>query len=32
MTTANDGEHNKDNNNNIIKYFEFNRDRILDFA
>jgi hypothetical protein len=32
MTTANDGEHNKDNNNNIIKYFEFNMDSLLDLA
>ena len=28
ITTANDGEHNKDNNNNITKYFEFNKDSL----
>ena len=32
MTTTNDREHNKDNNNNITKYLESNKDRILDLA
>jgi hypothetical protein len=32
IPNTNDGEHNKDNNNKIIKYFEFNKDSILGLA
>jgi hypothetical protein len=31
-STANNGEQNKENNNNAIKYLEFNKDKILDLA
>jgi hypothetical protein len=32
ISTGNDGEQHKDNNNNITKYLESNKDSILDFA
>jgi len=32
MPSANDDKQLKDNNNNITKYLEFNKDRIMDFA
>ena len=32
ILSANDGEQNKDNYNNIIKYLEFNKDSLLDLA
>jgi hypothetical protein len=32
MPSANDSEQHKDNNNNIIKYLEVNKDRILNLG